>query len=604
MQARALESANLQAPTCSGEDSLPSEASEARVDSSGRIRRRTKKESADDQDCSVNSKAKGRRKSSHRPKPEASPPVEQDRTPRKRRVGRAEGSRRKGDPPDLPPPISTVDALRQEAMGTIVTDPDESEIPPPPPPPRTSRELLPIGARVTHISKGEGTLEAILPDGRRVVTFAADGKSSRYHTHSLNKLSTAEIDELQEEVKRIDWLGQTAPFTDDEAKEIVHSLKAELEASFEPGDVVRLKLAAPKPKTTAQKSPSLKFKKPAKPDQLDVKKLMTAKSKYDGPVGVVVGREVGGTIGVRLDGQGRTLHYLPEQLNRLPPPSNMGVSLACLRSFREAHKEQLSGLSMDSVWQHLLHPMAEKFQCSLAEVLSQSTTAEKYDEYETPLAGPADVYVCCSGAMNFESILDSLEDFETERTQDDDLGAHPSKSFRNALRRHQLYNSTSRAFSPADDIYNDDQGWRGETNSSSAMAKQSFFWFLPFCNDPQREPIQTAPPLWIKLILTRFIGAIGRTCLVLNSWAHPPALSNSWCLLELLSSLTSDARLKVQVAPDEIPPFVHALAYTPDLVCHRTRIQDAPTSCRLPAETPYDPLRFRCPKPCPSGRRT
>ena len=48
-------------------------------------------------------------------------------------------------------------------------------------------------------------------------------------------------------------------------------------------------------------------------------------------------------VGVRLEGQGRTLHYLPSQLLLLPPPPIAGVSLACLRSFREAHRELLSG---------------------------------------------------------------------------------------------------------------------------------------------------------------------------------------------------------------------------------------------------------------------
>ena len=40
-------------------------------------------------------------------------------------------------------------------------------------------------------------------------------------------------------------------------------------------------------------------------------------------------------VGVRLEGQGRTLHYRPSQLLLLPPPPIAGVSLACLRSFRE-----------------------------------------------------------------------------------------------------------------------------------------------------------------------------------------------------------------------------------------------------------------------------
>lgn len=67
-------------------------------------------------------------------------------------------------------------------------------------------------------------------------------------------------------------------------------------------------------------------------------------------------------------------------------------------------------------------------------------------------------------------------------------------------------------------------------------------------------------------MLTPTIGAIGHTCLVLNTWAKPPALANAWCLLETLASISAGAQLTVQVAPDEGPRFAHALAHRPDVV--------------------------------------
>jgi hypothetical protein len=70
----------------------------------------------------------------------------------------------------------------------------------------------------------------------------------------------------------------------------------------------------------------------------------------------------------------------------------------------------------------------------------------------------------------------------------------------------------------------------------------------------------------MRRVLTPTIGAIGHTCLVLSSWAKPPALANAWCLLETLTSLAAGAKLTVQVAPDEGPLFAQALARRPETV--------------------------------------
>ena len=41
-------------------------------------------------------------------------------------------------------------------------------------------QLLPVGARLEHNSKGVGTLETILPDGRYKILFDRDSKSHNY----------------------------------------------------------------------------------------------------------------------------------------------------------------------------------------------------------------------------------------------------------------------------------------------------------------------------------------------------------------------------------------------------------------------------------------
>ena len=49
---------------------------------------------------------------------------------------------------------------------------------------------LPVGASVEHAQRGPGVITAILPDGRRELTFPADlGKTHKYHADSMFKLS-------------------------------------------------------------------------------------------------------------------------------------------------------------------------------------------------------------------------------------------------------------------------------------------------------------------------------------------------------------------------------------------------------------------------------
>ena len=262
--------------------------------------------------------------------------------------------------------------------------------------------------------------------------------------------------------------------------------------------------------------------------------------KYSGPVGVVVASLPGvpkDAVGVRLEGQGRTLHYLPSQLLLLPPPPMAGVSLACLCSFREAHKELLSGLSADSVWQHMLHPLAEKCSTSLAEALMGVTIqggggggsggggggggdggdgSGAGGGAGAPLAGRANVYVSYHGGMNFESVLESLEEFEAARR--DGQGGAPAGSPRDSYEASSLRSATLKATlkasslggnspgnshdgnSPCSNSGGGGGGGGGKSDSPDGVApdKQGFFyWFLPFCEDPHLETIQAAALLTI-----------------------------------------------------------------------------------------------------------
>ena len=150
----------------------------------------------------------------------------------------------------------------------------------------------------------------------------------------------------------------------------------------------------------------------------------------------------------------------------------------------QAHRELLSGLSADSVWQHLLRPLAERCNSSLAEALAgaadlaATATAGVGGTLGdgsgggagTPFAGRANVYVSYHGGMNFESIVDSLEEFEAHGAEAGAAGA-------------------------------------GSCHSPGG-SECTFYWFLPFCEDPRLEALHTAPPLWIRLVRAPALGML------------------------------------------------------------------------------------------------
>tara|TARA_B110001452_G_scaffold59966_1_gene46701 strand:+ start:1091 stop:5671 length:4581 start_codon:yes stop_codon:yes gene_type:complete len=411
------------------------------------------------------------------------------------------------------------------------------QLPLPPQPFRESRDLLPVGCDVVHSKRGAGTVIEELPDGRRVVKYEGVGHRKaevhRYLPGSWNKLTTPQIEQLRSKCFEIDWLGL-----------------ADLEASNSaPKQLSQMNGLSTKSLTAAwshaRNSARNSFKAPARsswsswrtsqPDSVDMRISAVvgqehlqqgdvvridlddaaALKKRERPVGLVVGTPHADKVSVRLDGKGRTLHFPPSQLVKYPTLSSKGVSLACLRSFRAAHKHLISGLSTDAVLQHLLVPIAERCQSSLAEAIQLSgalaTDAERDD-----LVGEADVYVSFAGGTNFEALIDGLEEFEASRKADEE--------------------------------------------------RRTFYWFSPFSYDPACDRLETMPSLWIQNVLTRHIDAIGHTCLVVSAWKEPLALSRPWCFLEMVATAASGARLSVQMVPDDAPSFVHALQYQPDQV--------------------------------------
>ena len=371
---------------------------------------------------------------------------------------------------------------------------------------REPRDLLPVGCDVVHAKRGAGRVIDVSPDGGRVVKFVGSGPRGdevhKYLPGSWHRLTTPAIELLQRSSAEIDWLGLSkveAPPPASQLTEISFSLDKKRSSTSQrwsisvdqqqllKGDLVRVELddeAAPN------------------------------KKKKDKPVGLVVGKQQG-MVSVRLDGKGRTLHFSPSQLVKYPQLSDLGVSLACLRSFIATHKSLVRGLSADAVRQHLLIPLAKSCQSSLADAIQRSGNLPTGDT-QPQFVGTANVYVSFSGETNFEALIDGLEEFEAARKADD---------------------------KPA-----------------------TLYWFSPFSYDPAAETLETMPTLWIRRVFKRHIDAIGHTCIVASYWQEPLALSDPWCILETLSTAASDAQLSVQMVPDDSASFVHALQYHPEQV--------------------------------------
>lgn len=406
----------------------------------------------------------------------------------------------------------------------------EERTPLPPQPYRESRNLLPAGCAVVHSTRGAGAVVDHLPDGRLAVKFEGTGMRKdevhRYLPGSWCKLRTPQIEHLQKQCLEIDWLG----LADVEARGFAPTPLSQVNGlSTASINLVRSRKnfyngsAKVLSRTSRTKAPDERVPAAAEHEHLqqddvvriDVDGAAALYKKRERPVGLVVGTPHADTVAVRLDGKGRTLHFRPCQLVKYPTLSQKGVSLACLRSFRAAHKSLLSGLSADAVSQHLLAPIAQRCKSSLAEAIQLSGRLAT-DDARDDLVGEANVYVIFAGGTNFEAIIDGIEEFEAASQADDE--------------------------------------------------KHTFYWFSPFSYDPACDPLETMPTLWIHKVLARHIGAIGHACLVISGWKEPLALSRSWCFMEMIATAATGAELSVQMVPDDAPSFVYALQYQPDQV--------------------------------------
>ena len=258
-------------------------------------------------------------------------------------------------------------------------------------------------------------------------------------------------------------------------------------------------------------------------------------------IGLVIREPANGIATVRIQGSSRTVEVPVEKLKRLPDLPALGVSRECLRSFREAHAELLKGMKASDAWSKLLQPIAKVHGRPIAAAihstegssrhssasLSESSTSIAPEAVEAPrgFAAPATVFACFAEDTLFMDVLEGLEAFAAERVG------------------------------------------RGEA--------EPYFWVRSFCADPEHEPPERMPPLWVEKVFPDALEKIGHTCIILTPWEEPLPLRSSWCLYEMLCTVLRKKEVTVQLPPTYVADFERALHADPARVMsavHRLKV--------------------------------
>ncbi len=98
-----------------------------------------------------------------------------------------------------------------------------------------------------------------------------------------------------------------------------------------------------------------------------------------------------GRIGVRAEGAKESILLSSTKLTTVSRFDGTGVSIPCLRSFRNELASNLSGLTAAEAVTSVIMPLTHSGSCSLARALGRKQAA---DEAGKPYTAPATIYVC------------------------------------------------------------------------------------------------------------------------------------------------------------------------------------------------------------------
>jgi hypothetical protein len=115
-----------------------------------------------------------------------------------------------------------------------------------------------------------------------------------------------------------------------------------------------------------------------------------------------------------------------------------------------------------------------------------------------------------------------------------------------------------------------------EAQQLAAGRPPSYFWLDIFVVD--ENAAHTYPSEWWQTSFTQAVGSIGHTALVLTPWHSPVPLRRAWCLWEIYSTLTTQAKLSVCMSNAQNADFRRALVESADAVVSSLCTIDAETA--------------------------
>jgi tetratricopeptide (TPR) repeat protein len=207
----------------------------------------------------------------------------------------------------------------------------------------------------------------------------------------------------------------------------------------------------------------------------------------------------------------------------LPNWPFVGVTLACLRAFRDAHVAQLGDeATTELVCDRIIKPLTQGKCASLAACLQQQQQQQQpppppqqqqqqLDIGDSPrYVGPPTAFISHARGYHFVKLVDAIEAFSQQQSKPEE---------------EQFFWL---------DIFCQYQHWIGEVGTIGRP-----------CN-------------WdVTFQLT--IAAIGHTCLVLSPWRDPLPLRRAWILWEMLCTLESDGVLTIELPTAESSSLYAAL---------------------------------------------
>jgi len=197
------------------------------------------------------------------------------------------------------------------------------------------------------------------------------------------------------------------------------------------------------------------------------------------------------------------------EISNLPPFPSAGMTLPALQSIRNIVLNINCSWTTHDVCENLIKKWTKTDEISFAEYLVRHHSVKPHADLgltaRDSVRENASVFVSHAWRYRFVELVNCLECFYSENLSDEE--------------------------------------------KRSPVA----FW-VDLCVNSQWK-VTTLPFEWWSSTFLNAVGAIGHTCLVLSPWDAPIPLTRAWCLWEILSTKSKNAKLTLQFSRDQVEAF-------------------------------------------------